>query len=510
MHALRRLTGLLPLAVYGLAILCFLSAAESWSDFPLDDAWIHRVYSRSVAHGRGFEYNIGSQEAGATSPLWAIATAPAHWLEPLGPGTVVVTVKLIAALCGGGALLALLDIGRRATGSLAAGVIAATLFATDPRLVFSTLSGMENTLLLALWLGATRALLNQRQRALWWVSLAPLCRPEAAILLPLWLLARVIFDRQPRLSATNWTACLLAAAPLAGWSLFCLAVTGHWLPNTFYVKARPFQLGRDELSLVSTIVTQHGYAGLSCFGAGIVGLVGWGMARRNRRSTAILWLLVLAPVLYAAAVASSRALRTDGYYWTRWIDPASLALTAAWCLAVGTLAARAGPAMTTLLHRRPGAPYDRPHLAAALGVIAACWLAADAPRFAASFAERRDRLASDSRAIHTMDVEVGRWLHDHTPADARVAVDDPGATRYFGQRWTLDLFGLNNAPVAFGQRTNIDDIDWVAMFPGVYNQAPPADQFAVRKVFEITPAEYTVCACPNQTRLVIFERIRHP
>jgi hypothetical protein len=51
-----------------MVIIFFAANPFSLLDFPLDDAWIHRVYSQSFAQGHGFEYNSGQPEAGSTSP----------------------------------------------------------------------------------------------------------------------------------------------------------------------------------------------------------------------------------------------------------------------------------------------------------------------------------------------------------------------------------------------------------------------------------------------------------
>ncbi|MDH4319364.1 MAG: hypothetical protein OEV64_13305, partial [Desulfobulbaceae bacterium] len=74
----------IPAIIYTVAVLAFIKDRHALYDFPLDDAWIHQVYARSLSLGHGFSYNIGQQEAGSTSPLWAIVTAPAHWLELMG------------------------------------------------------------------------------------------------------------------------------------------------------------------------------------------------------------------------------------------------------------------------------------------------------------------------------------------------------------------------------------------------------------------------------------------
>ena len=94
---------LFPLLIYAAAVARFATFSPfATSDFPLDDSWIYQVYARSFAYGHGFAYNDGLQEAGGTSPLWILMTAPAHWLSPLG-GTpaAVLGVKAIGVLLGG-------------------------------------------------------------------------------------------------------------------------------------------------------------------------------------------------------------------------------------------------------------------------------------------------------------------------------------------------------------------------------------------------------------------------
>ena len=74
-----RIVRVLPAVAYLAAAAAFVKNRFSLLDFPLDDAWIHQVYARSLALGCGFAYNSGQPEAGSTSPLWSLLTAPAQW-----------------------------------------------------------------------------------------------------------------------------------------------------------------------------------------------------------------------------------------------------------------------------------------------------------------------------------------------------------------------------------------------------------------------------------------------
>ena len=182
----------LPILAYALALAGFIENSHSILDFPLDDAWIHRVYSRSFAYGHGFAYNDGHQEAGATSPLWVIVSAPAHWLVILGPEAPVVAVKIIGIMLGLVAVLACHRLALRITGSELAAGIAASLFALEPRLIMASLSGMETCLLVTLVAWAAVALIERRFLLfLVLLGLVPVTRPEGVIALPLAILGGV-------------------------------------------------------------------------------------------------------------------------------------------------------------------------------------------------------------------------------------------------------------------------------------------------------------------------------
>ena len=189
---------LIPYVVFLCGVIYYASDPYSLLGFPLDDAWIHRVYSKSFAFGKGFEYNTGIQEAGSTSPLWAIVSSPSHWLESLGTSTVVITVKLLGVILGLLTINLICKIGKSFTSSQFVGIISASLFALEPRFLFSTLSGMETSLLLTLWLGGLAAFCSGRNLiALFLFSLTPVTRPEALIAIPLVLFGLLLIT-QPK------------------------------------------------------------------------------------------------------------------------------------------------------------------------------------------------------------------------------------------------------------------------------------------------------------------------
>ena len=498
-----RIVRALPTAVYLAAAAAFVKNRFSLLDFPLDDAWIHQVYARSLALGRGFAYNSGQPEAGSTSPLWSLLTAPAQWLEGIDAHLPTLAVKAIGLLLGLVCVLILQRIVFLLTRSRGAGILAAGLFALEPKLHFSALSGMETNLAVALLAGACLAWMEHKPRIfLLLLGLAPVARPEAVLALPA-AIAGLAAIRRSSGSLRAAGAMLLPLLPSLAWAGWCFHANGHGLPNTFYVKAAPLAPSPAVLRTGLVAALQYGIVPAWLFAAG-TGAFAWLCLKSGQKAIAPFLFLLALPILYVAGIVCSRPFYLSGYYWTRWTDPGALLLAAGFCAACGHL----------LTPRRPATPPDRP-APGRTGYVAA-WLMLAAfliPTFCASFAARRERLASDSRAIAILNVRLGKWIREHTPEDAVVGVNDAGAIRYFGERRTLDLIGLNNADVAFGKLGPAEAAarcDWLAVFPALLESredlAAVAREFEPRFATSIPFAEYTVCNAPWQTTMVAYQR----
>jgi hypothetical protein len=500
---------IIPNLVFLFAAIFFVGDSPfSLTDFPLDDAWIHRVYSRSFAFGHGFEYNPGVQEAGSTSPLWSIVSAPAHWLEFLGTSTVVLVIKIIGIFLGMWILSSVLKMTTFLSRSPLTGIIAATLFAMEPRLLFSSLSGMETLLLVALWLGGTYALMKSR-----WIlaavmySLMPVARPEALLLLPVAFLTILICAHEFKLRK-RLVVGLLLTFPVLLWSLFCFFTNGHIFPNTFYVKAGKVLISGEGFYQAWKAVCQHGYASLLVFLVGLAAFMVWLFSsKRSSRNLMLSWLLA-APFLYLTGVAGTRVVSLDGYYWTRWTDPVSLVITVAFCTGYAVLIVEALSFIKQTYARKLS--RTRPELGVSiLAILAVVGLLLSLPQFVRSFQDRRSVLASDCKAVFTLNVQAGLWINQNTPADITVGVIDAGAIRYFGKRQTFDLIGLNNQDIAF-QRVDLDYIietcDWLAVFPAFFENTPLLDPYEPQAMFKVPVEEYTISKNPKQAVKMIYRK----
>ena len=212
--------------------------AAALAGLPLDDAWIHLVYARSLAALHGFAFNPGQLETGSTSPLWAMLLVPASWASRLFGIGVVIPAKLTGVLVATGASLAAARLLRCLKFGLAAEVAAGLAIAADPALGFAQVSGMEVMLAGALALWALGDLAAERHLAASFsAALAPLARPELALLT---VLVLAVAEWRIYRERASMRARLLVMAPtlmlVGGWMLYCLLVSGYPLPSTFYAK----------------------------------------------------------------------------------------------------------------------------------------------------------------------------------------------------------------------------------------------------------------------------------
>jgi hypothetical protein len=196
----------------------------------------------------------------------------------------------------------------------------------------------------------------------------------------------------------------------------------------------------------------------------------------------------------------------DGFYWTRWTDPAAIVGTLSLAIGLGMLLS-AG-VRTFSLEKRPVFPRWPMFAWGVTGLTAAAILWC-VPPLASSFEASRIRLSSDSRSIRLTNVEPALWMRENTLPHEVVGVHDAGAMGFFGERHTVDLAGLNHADIAVGRvdyRQKALELDWLLVFPGWLDRSGLLSHFRPEHWFRMPPAEYTICPCPEQATVVIARR----
>jgi hypothetical protein len=82
-----------------------------------------------------------------------------------------------------------------------------------------------------------------------------------------------------------------------------------------------------------------------------------------------------------------------------------------------------------------------------------------------------DDYSWNSKNVHDVDVGMALWIEENLPADARIGVGDAGAMRFFGNRYTYDLVGLNSSEAIgrpYLEFAESKKIDYLFVFRDIY------------------------------------------
>lgn len=232
------LVGALLVAALFLSMSGLLARALA---FPLDDAWIHQTYARTLAEHGVWGYRPGQPSSGSTAPLWTVLLVPGHLL-PLSPtawGYLIGIVGWLATIVLGG-ILSFLLFGERQIAWWSALALAA-----EWHLAWAAVSGMEITLYTALVLLLLVLYLARRDAPWLWGLVGgalTLTRPEGLLLVGL-LAAHRLWQGRSELRATSQALAWLVAGWLlwvVPYALFNWQVSGLLFPNTFYAKQQEY------------------------------------------------------------------------------------------------------------------------------------------------------------------------------------------------------------------------------------------------------------------------------
>lgn len=519
-RALVLLVGAYALAQVLLALLFVHDRAPGTdgarTGLPLDDAWIHLVYARSLSAFEGFAYNEGVAEAGSTSPLWSILLAPLFWLRLPWDISLVAFVKAIGVVCGVCtsvfAHLLASKLSRTPRAGLFAGAVAGLATSLDASLAFARVSGMEVPLATALLLAAFFFLAAGRDLLAGLAfALGLLARPELGVAVGC-AVGIAFYDRRRRadldgkVRARGERALFLpTAAVLLLVVGYCLHVAGRPAPNTFYAKYGAFSalerlsdLGTVLSALESTTFLRFGaYALLACAGAW------WLLASRASppssavytvaRSFPIATLSLLLSLLWVHHIAQA-----EPFYWQRYLLPLVPPLLVLAAIAVGACADRGWEIL------RGEAPRSAlPVILCVAGLVLA---AAPLPVLPASLSEASARYASNCENINEMQVQIALWLRDNAAEGTWIATHDAGALRFLSGHPVLDLAGLNEhrmgtprAPEAMREAQPRYFVIFPSWSPSLMRNP------AFKEVLRVSAKRYTICDC-DQREMVVLDR----
>jgi len=431
----------LTLALGVLAVRGVLRATGGEPAVPLDDAFIHFQYARSLWEGRGLSYSPGAEPAaGATSLLW-----PLLFTLPYGLGLRAENVIWAAWLFGWVSLGMLGYETRRASERLLSpdsALGAEMMVLTFGGYTWFASSGMEVVPLA--WL-----LMRTARRCAEWAEtgprttrpnellalalLGPLLRPEGLLATGM-VVATLLVRSAGRRRLDALIALAGAILPGALNRLF----TGSATTTTALVKWLPLSPYLDRTELWDAIATNLDVLFVTLLDGQV-----WSAVFLPQGSRFVLWpaipALVVAGLRRRARVRSALLVTValgmlipttyDSFLWNRlrYLWP----FMAAWFVGVGALAdgigalaARLDPALVRVRLLACGAAVGG--LVSHLG-----WTLED--------------LATSADAIRRQQGALGRWAARALPERATIGVNDTGAVAYFSGRRTFDVVGLTTA-----------------------------------------------------------------
>jgi hypothetical protein len=432
---------------------------------PLDDAYIHLQYARSIWEGHPFEYNYetvpGIRSSGTSAPLWTAMLTGTYWLTrdwltaayTLGVIWTIPCVVLIYWLL------------HRWTGKTSWTLLGTGLFVLTHPTVISAYEGMEPAAYVATFLlgllfydfscqtpssshGHVGGL--SHRHLLWRLAASAVfaatiwLRPEF-LLMPMLIAAeRALMLRR---GSAGWQRRWLGEMALhAGVWLLMISpylafnwwVSGTLLPNTYTIKAIARNSTLDA-GLPAAWFHKSWQAVGWCLGLGVPFMV----------LTLLCGLIANNAVL---ALSLPKALRNA---WRGGLGAAGL--LAAICVGVFPIA-------RAMIDPIGSFPFQLQryfaHITALLVLLAVTLLAtrsaAPTNRIVtrAILASLLGPLAFDFLAvkgidnINDMQVSIGRWLNENTPPGSAVATNDVGAIAFYAHRRIIDTVGLTEPALA--------------------------------------------------------------
>ncbi|MBZ0272534.1 hypothetical protein K8I61_10895 [bacterium] len=408
---------------------------------PLDDSWIHFVYAKSLATTLRLDYNPGDPQSGFTSLGWLVLLAPG-----IGAGIGPALWAKILGVAAHAALAVVVFFFLRRLAAKVIAIAAALVVAVDPLISFAALSGMETApyaLALAL---ATLFLLDGKPRALA-VALAACAwmRPDgllmvgAAWAVVAWLAfrARRTGERNALVRGAAWVFGVPATAA-ALWMFYNFSVTGRPFSMSYYVRAGELSNAGRLFDAGETVATT--FPMLASVAAIVVLLLGLArvaaMPERARLAP-----LVALPILAAGLLGGAVSVTGGTFPGNRYLVPMYAFIVIVAALGAQLLV----DLIRVALVRRAYAPMLAEPAAAMLLVLA---LAGLPSTYLLRVSDLSHRFAVMSRDIHAMQETMGVWVRENTEPDAIVCLFDAGAIRYLGERYALDILGLNTAHAA--------------------------------------------------------------
>lgn len=423
--------------------------------FPLDDAWIHQTYAKSLFQTGKWAYSGGIVSGGSTAPLWSIILIIGQMI-----GHPIIWSYMVGILLLGAISLLSEKIYRKIVGQ-GRGIfpLVGLFIATEWHFIWAALSGME-TLLYAFGIILTFYLLlfhpNKSLVIGIIVGVFVWTRPEAITLLG--PCAFVYFFEQGDDRWQNFFQRLFRLVaglliPLIPYLIFNYHAAGTIFPNTFYAKQMEYSVLRNN----PIYVRVWSLLKLPLIGSGVLLLPGfiyevWRSIKHKK------WYTLSAFFWWTGIIGIYSVNLPVTYQHGRYLIPSMLAFYLISLISMDSI--------LKWLKTKNGKWQ----------LLSLLWICCIGSVQISFLILGASTYANDVAIIETEMVDSAKWIASNTEDDALIAAHDIGALGYFSGRQIVDLAGLidpNVIPIirdeeALESYLNERDVDYVLTFPTWY------------------------------------------
>lgn len=457
-----------------LAIFLFVSKMVYRIGFPLDDAWIHQTYARSLAQNGSWFYTPGIESAGSTSPLYTILLSIGYLFS--GKDIPYFWTYFL----GGAGLLWIGWMGRKYIRTIRISdrrfeLLCFIFLVFEWHLVWAAGSGMETILFSALIL--TTITLSEMDTPSYWVigllaGILLWVRPDGITVMgPIaWTLLFSQISVKQKVSRMS-KILLGALVPICGYFLFHQILYGRWFPNTLSAKQAEY-ISMTGLPLINRLISLYS---TPLIGIGLIlipGLIAF-MYNRIRQHR---W-KSLGGILWAIGYVLIFVLRLPvTYQHGRYLIPVIPIFVILGIIGISELIQ-----MIKNIRRRN---LVRVGVLAMLICVSAGFYFIGAKAY-----------ATDVAIIETEMVNTAQWANQHLESDAVVAIHDIGAFGFFANRKIIDLAGLISPeiiPIIRNEKElkiylDAADANYLYTFPGWYEDLPDGKAIIYQSEGKISP-----------------------
>jgi hypothetical protein len=202
--------------------------------YTVDDTYIHFVFAKNIAAGKGISFIPNQPSAGTTSPLWSFALALAY----LTTGEFYFTSKILEILFSVLSIPLVYLVSQKLFKEKTVSVVSCTLWAISPWHVLWSVTGMDTSLFAFLSLLGIYFLINEKQKNVvfgsFLIGLSALTRPEGGFIFLILLFRNLVLWLKRKAGFKNILVPLVSfSIPVAPWLLYSYYTFGSIAPNSY-------------------------------------------------------------------------------------------------------------------------------------------------------------------------------------------------------------------------------------------------------------------------------------